>query len=288
MGAREFTLAAFDVSTFERSIIGSFTYPSKEFRETAEWVARRPDGLAAPRRRPGRADGAPEAFARLASGDLDASKIMVFPSGLPGRGKGMSDSAYPHVPRLRWSAVAARTTTTRRPGTGSTTISPRRWPSTRSTAQPAVVRDQRARHAGSSRSRTEDGTTGFAVTTGGELGAWIIEKHLARFVEGQLVTDVEKIWDQMYLATPVLRAQGHRPQHHQWGRPGAVGPARARSAGARVPPAGGAVRDELVFYATGARPDLAKDMGFVGGKMPLQHGRPSARRASTRTSRSCA
>ncbi len=35
---------------------------------------------------------------------------------------------------------------------------------------------------------------------------------------------------------------------------------------------GGAVRDELVFYATGARPDLAKQMGFIGGKMPLQHG----------------
>ena len=26
------------------------------------------------------------------------------------------------------------------------------------------------------------------------------------------------------------------------------------------------------FYATGARPDLAKEMGFIGGKMPLQHG----------------
>ena len=34
---------------------------------------------------------------------------------------------------------------------------------------------------------------------------------------------------------------------------------------------GGAVRDELIFYATGARPDLAKEMGFVGGKMPLHH-----------------
>src|SRR5690606_21363402 len=32
------------------------------------------------------------------------------------------------------------------------------------------------------------------------------------------------------------------------------------------------VRDELEFYATGARPDLAKEMGFIGGKMPLQHG----------------
>ena len=32
------------------------------------------------------------------------------------------------------------------------------------------------------------------------------------------------------------------------------------------------MRDELVFYATGSRPDLAKDMGFIGGKLPLHHG----------------
>ncbi len=35
---------------------------------------------------------------------------------------------------------------------------------------------------------------------------------------------------------------------------------------------GGAVRDELSFYATGPRPDLAEGMGFIGGKLPLQHG----------------
>jgi L-rhamnonate dehydratase len=35
---------------------------------------------------------------------------------------------------------------------------------------------------------------------------------------------------------------------------------------------GGAVRDELVMYATGARPDRAKALGFIGGKMPLHHG----------------
>lgn len=35
---------------------------------------------------------------------------------------------------------------------------------------------------------------------------------------------------------------------------------------------GGAVRNELVFYATGARPDIAKQLGFIGGKLPLQHG----------------
>jgi L-rhamnonate dehydratase len=32
---------------------------------------------------------------------------------------------------------------------------------------------------------------------------------------------------------------------------------------------GGAVRDEISFYATGPRPDLAKEMGFIGGKLPL-------------------
>src|SRR5690606_38536487 len=35
---------------------------------------------------------------------------------------------------------------------------------------------------------------------------------------------------------------------------------------------GGPVRNELVFYATGARPDLAQHLGFIGGKMPLHHG----------------
>jgi 2-desacetyl-2-hydroxyethyl bacteriochlorophyllide A dehydrogenase len=81
MGSRELTLAAFDVTTFERSIIGSFTYPSSEFRETAEWVASRPEGLAHLIDDRVGLDDAPDAFARLASGDLDASKIMVFPQG---------------------------------------------------------------------------------------------------------------------------------------------------------------------------------------------------------------
>jgi L-rhamnonate dehydratase len=35
---------------------------------------------------------------------------------------------------------------------------------------------------------------------------------------------------------------------------------------------GGPVRDELIFYATGARPDMAQKLGFIGGKMPVHHG----------------
>jgi L-rhamnonate dehydratase len=118
----------------------------------------------------------------------------------------------------------------------------------------------------------EDGTIGFAVTTGGEPAAYIVEKHLARFLEGRSPTDYEKIWDQMYFST------------QYYGRKGLVvnaisgvdlalwdllGKLRGEPVYHLL---GGAVRDELVFYATGARPDLAKQMGFIGGKMPLHHG----------------
>ncbi|HWU30420.1 MAG TPA: L-rhamnonate dehydratase [Microbacterium sp.] len=117
-----------------------------------------------------------------------------------------------------------------------------------------------------------DGTVGFSVTTAGEIGAFIVEKHLARFLEGRAVTDIERIWDQMYKATLY------------YGRRGVVLNAisgvdlalydllgRIR----QVPVfelLGGPVRDELQFYATGARPDRAKELGFIGGKMPLHHG----------------
>jgi L-rhamnonate dehydratase len=118
----------------------------------------------------------------------------------------------------------------------------------------------------------DDGTTGFAVTTGGEPGAWIVERHLARLVEGAAITDIERIWDQMYLSTL------------HYGRKGLVLNAISGVDLAlwdllghwRQEPVyqllGGPVRDELVFYATGARPDLAQGLGFIGGKLPLHHG----------------
>jgi L-rhamnonate dehydratase len=116
-----------------------------------------------------------------------------------------------------------------------------------------------------------DGTVGFAVTTGGELGAFIVEKHLARFIEGAKVTDIEKIWDQMYFGTLYYGRKGivlntiSGVDLALWDLLGKV----------REEPVhqllGGAVRDELQFYATGARPDLAKGMGFIGGKMALHY-----------------
>lgn len=117
-----------------------------------------------------------------------------------------------------------------------------------------------------------DGTIGFAVTTAGEIGAFIVEKHLSRFIIGRKVTDIEVIWDQMYFATQFYGRKGvvlnaiSGVDLALWDLLGKV----------RGEPVyqllGGAVRDELIFYATGPRPDLAKGMGFIGGKMPLKHG----------------
>lgn len=116
-----------------------------------------------------------------------------------------------------------------------------------------------------------DGTVGFGVTTAGDIGAFIVERHLARFLEGQKITDIELMWDQMFNATLY------------YGRKGVVvntisgvdlalwdllGQWRKEPVHALL---GGPVRDELQFYATGARPDLAQQMGFIGGKMPLRH-----------------
>ncbi|MFM9271503.1 L-rhamnonate dehydratase [Halomonas elongata] len=117
-----------------------------------------------------------------------------------------------------------------------------------------------------------DGTTGFAVTTAGEIGAFIVEKHLARFIEGQRVTDIERIWDQMFNATLFYGRKGvvlntiSGVDLALWDLLGKI---RQEPVHAML---GGPVRDELTFYATGARPDLAKQMGFIGGKMPLKHG----------------
>lgn len=118
----------------------------------------------------------------------------------------------------------------------------------------------------------DDGTVGFAVTTGGEPAAYIVEHHLARFLEGRSPADYEKIWDQMYFGSQFYGRKGlvvntiSGVDLALWDLLGKL----------RKEPVyhllGGAVRDEIEFYATTPRPDLAKEMGFIGGKLPLHHG----------------
>ncbi|MQA06990.1 MAG: L-rhamnonate dehydratase [Pseudonocardiaceae bacterium] len=118
----------------------------------------------------------------------------------------------------------------------------------------------------------DDGTIGFAVTTAGEPGAYIVERHLSRFLEGAPVHQVERIWDQMYSATLYYGRKGlvlnviSAIDLALWDL---LGKLRGEPVYALL---GGPVRDEQVFYATTARPDLAQKLGFIGGKMPIRHG----------------
>jgi L-rhamnonate dehydratase len=117
-----------------------------------------------------------------------------------------------------------------------------------------------------------DGTVGFSVTTAGEIGAFIVEKHLARFLEGAKVTDIERIWDQMYKSTIYYGRRGvvlNAISGVDLALYDLLGRIRQLPVYELL---GGPVRDELQFYATGARPDRAKELGFIGGKMPLHHG----------------
>jgi L-rhamnonate dehydratase len=118
----------------------------------------------------------------------------------------------------------------------------------------------------------DDGTVGFALTTGGEIGAFIVERHLARFIEGSPVTDIERMWDQMYRSTVFYGRRGivlNAISGVDLALYDLLGKIRQEPVHALL---GGPVRDELTCYATGARPDIAQKLGFIGGKMPLHHG----------------
>ncbi|MBX3194136.1 MAG: L-rhamnonate dehydratase [Microbacteriaceae bacterium] len=118
----------------------------------------------------------------------------------------------------------------------------------------------------------DDGTTGFAVSAGGELGAWIVERHLSRFLIGTPVHEIERMWDQLYRSTLFYGRRGivlnaiSAVDLALWDLLGRV---RQEPVHALL---GGAVRPGMPCYATGPRPDLAQSMGFIGGKMPLRHG----------------
>jgi L-rhamnonate dehydratase len=118
----------------------------------------------------------------------------------------------------------------------------------------------------------DNGVTGFGITTGGYPAAWLVMNHLDRFVVGKDANSIEIIWDQMYRASLYYGRKGivmnaiSAIDLALWDL---LGRLREEPVYAML---GGKVREELTFYATGPRPDLAKGMGFVGGKIPLVYG----------------
>ncbi|MCK0173927.1 zinc-binding dehydrogenase [Mycolicibacterium sp. F2034L] len=77
MGAPQFVLPAYRVSTDERSLVGSFTYSAQDFRDAAHWVSGAPPELEELISRQVPLEDGPQAFADLARGDGTAGKVLV-------------------------------------------------------------------------------------------------------------------------------------------------------------------------------------------------------------------
>lgn len=119
----------------------------------------------------------------------------------------------------------------------------------------------------------DNGQTGFAISTGGEMGCFMVEKHFNRFIEGKCVSDIKLIHDQMINASMYYAGSGGVVMNTiscvDLALYDLLGKVLEQPVFKLL---GGAVRDEIKFYATGARPDLAQQMGFIGGKMPTHYG----------------
>ena len=118
----------------------------------------------------------------------------------------------------------------------------------------------------------EDGTCGVGVTTAGEPGCFIVERHLSRFVEGEDPRNVEQIWDKMWRATINYGRKGLPLQAISavdlalWDL---LGKLRNEPVWALL---GGKTKERLPAYCTTARPDVAKALGFCASKVPCPYG----------------
>ena len=119
---------------------------------------------------------------------------------------------------------------------------------------------------------SDDGQVGVGISSGGEPACHIIETHLKRFLIGQSPFNVELIWDQMWRASLPYGRKGlalHAISAVDLALWDLLGRLRDEPVYAML---GGKTKDKLPVYATTVRPDLAREMGFHGAKLPLMYG----------------
>lgn len=118
---------------------------------------------------------------------------------------------------------------------------------------------------------TSDGHIGVAPSVGGPAVAFLVERHLARFVEGKAVTleAVAETWEQLWAASVHYGRRGLAVNAISaldlafWD---ALGRSREEPVWALL---GRRHHERLPLYATTPRADAARAHGFVGAKLPL-------------------
>lgn len=130
----------------------------------------------------------------------------------------------------------------------------------------------------------ENGQTGFAVSTAGEMGCFIVEKHLNRFIEGKCVSDIKLIHDQMLNATQYYSGSGGLVMNTISCVDLALWDLFGKVVGLPVYKLlGGAVRDEIQFYATGARRIWQKRWALSAARCRRTGGHMMVMRGSAKT-----
>lgn len=118
----------------------------------------------------------------------------------------------------------------------------------------------------------DNGIVGVGISAGGEPACFIIERHLKRFLIGKSPYSIELIWEQMWRASLPYGRKGlaiHAISAVDLALWDALGLLRGEPVYAML---GGATKEALPMYATTIRPDLAREMGFHGAKLPLMYG----------------
>ena len=118
----------------------------------------------------------------------------------------------------------------------------------------------------------DNGLKGVGVSIGGDPACFIVENNLSRFIEGQDPNNIELMWEQMWKSTMNYGRKGLTLQAISavdlalWD---VLGKLRNEPVYNLL---GGKTKERIPIYATTARPDYAKKMGFVGAKVPLPYG----------------
>jgi len=118
----------------------------------------------------------------------------------------------------------------------------------------------------------EDGLIGVGASCGGEAACFLIENHLAQFVEGQNVRNISYIWEQCWRASIHYGRKGlgaHAISAIDLALWDLLGKVKGEPVYNLL---GGKTMERVPCYATTSRPDLAKELGFHGAKVPLPWG----------------
>lgn len=130
---------------------------------------------------------------------------------------------------------------------------------------------------------TDNGCLGVGHSSGGEAASFVVERNLAPLIEGQSLSlgGLADLWDRMFLGTQHIGRRGltlHAISAVDIALWDALGRCRDEPVWQMLGPRR---HDSLPSYATTSRPDLAREVGFAGGKIPLPCGYAEGRSGLT-------